>query len=535
MFEFEAIIVFITLIVLFSYLADTINIPYPIILMLLGLSLGYFHFAPRLSNFTISREILLPLFLPPILFWGAMLTNWHQFRRHWLLISSLGILLVLATSFLVAVVVNQFFPGLGFIPALLLGAIISPSDAVCATAVLSRLGLSSRLISILEGESLINDASGIVLYNIALSTLLYHTSDFNHPVWGFFVVAIGGIVTGAIIGLIFGFIFHHLSHNVANKRDASLPIIVSLVIPYFVYYAGEKLGVSSVLAVVASGMFMRLLGDYKMEAQSRLRGVPVWDTLIFILNGLIFIMLGLEFPKVIARATSIIPLSSLVELTVIVLLSIVLVRVAWVYASAKLLRSAESWKENLLIAWSGMRGIVSLALALSIPTVSQDISTHGDLILLVTREVILFVTVMTILFTVIIQGLSLPWLVKYLKLDKKDKTSHAEIMQVFEHLTQETIDKIEQTDMGDADYLKEAKAYLLNHYQNRLQYQQIRSSLRAERDTQKKQKLQQVIFQYYRYERKQLRHLYRDGKIDMEIFSRLMHYLDMEEAKHLYQ
>lgn len=532
MFEFEAIIVLITLIVLFSYLADNISIPYPIVLMLLGLGLGYFPYLPHLAQFSISREILLPLFLPPILFWGAMLTNWHQFRRHWVIISSLGVLLVLATSFLVAFVVNQFYPGLGFIPALLLGAIISPSDAVCATAVLSRLGLSSRLISILEGESLINDASGIVLYNFALSTLLYHSSDFNHPVWGFFVVAIGGVLVGAIIGLIFGFVFHHLSHNA--KRDASLPIIVSLVIPYFVYYAGERLGVSSVLAVVSAGMCMRILGDYKMDAHSRLRGVPVWDTLIFILNGLIFIMLGLEFPKVITRATSIIPLSSLIELTVIVLLSIVLVRIVWVYASAKLLRSSESWKENLLIAWSGMRGIVSLALALSIPTVSQTISSHGDLILLVTREVILFVTVMTILFTVVVQGLSLPFLVKRLKLDnKKDKSAHAEMMEVFERLTQETINKIEKTDIGDADYLQEAKTYLLNHYQNRLQYQQIKSSLKADKDAPKKQKLQQVIFQYYRYERTQLRRLYRDGKIDMEIFSYLMHYLDMEEAKHL--
>jgi CPA1 family monovalent cation:H+ antiporter len=531
MFEFEAIIVFITLIVLFSYLADNINIPYPIVLMLLGLGIGYFPYLPHLTHFTISREILLPLFLPPILFWGAMLTNWHQFKKHWLLISSLGILLVLATSFLVAFVVNQFYPGLGFIPALLLGSIISPSDAVCATAVLSRLGLSSRLISILEGESLINDASGIVLYNFALSTLLYHTSEFNHPVWGFFVVAIGGVLVGAVIGLLFGFVFHHLSNNV--KRDASLPVIVSLVIPYFVYYAGEKLKVSSVLAVVSAGMCMRILGDLKMDAHSRLRGVPVWDTLIFILNGLIFIMLGLEFPKVITRATSIIPLSSLIELTVIVLLSIVLVRIAWVYASAKLLRSAESWKENLLIAWSGMRGIVSLALALSIPTVSQTISSHGDLILLVTREVILFVTVMTILFTVVVQGLSLPFLVKRLELNKKDKGEHDEMMTIFEELTQKTISKIETTDIGDAEYLQEAKIYLLHHYQNRLQYQKMKSSLKADKDSHKKQKLQQVIFQYYRYERTQLRHLYRDGKIDMEIFSYLMHYLDMEEAKHL--
>lgn len=533
MLEFEAIIVFITLIVLFSYLADAIHIPYPIVLMLLGLGIGYLPYTPHLTNFTISREILLPLFLPPILFWGAMLTNWHQFRRHWLLISSLGVLLVLATSFLVAFVVNWLYPGLGFMPALLLGAIVSPSDAVCAIAILSRLGLSSRIMNILEGESLINDAAGIVLFNFALSTMLYNTSAFSHPVWGFFVVAVGGVVVGAVIGLLFAFVFHHLSHSLSHKKDASLPIIVSLVIPYFVYYAGERLDVSSVLAVVSAGMCIRLMGDYKMDAHSRLRGVPVWDTLIFILNGLIFIMLGLEFPKVISRATSIIPLTSLIELTVVVLLSIVLVRILWVYASAKLLRSAESWRENLLIAWSGMRGIVSLALALSIPTVSTEASSHGDLILLVTREVILFVTVMTILFTVVIQGLSLPWLVTRLKMKKKEKSSNAKMMDVFEKVTQDTIEKIQNTDLGEAEYLQETKAYLLNHYQNRLQYQQINASLREDKDVEKKQKLRQVIFQYYRYERTQLRRLYRDGKIDMEIFSHLMHYLDMEEAKHL--
>lgn len=528
MFEFEAVIILITLIVLFSYMADAIHIPYPIVLMLLGLGIGYFH--PE-THFTISRDILLPLFLPPILFWGAMLTNWHEFKRHWLVISSLGILLVLVTSFLVAFVVNGLFPGLGFIPALLLGAIVSPSDAVCATAILSRLGLSPRIISILEGESLINDASGIVLYNFALSTLLYNTSDFSHPVWGFFVVAVGGVAVGAIIGLLFGFVFHHLSH----KKDTSLSVIVSLIIPYFVFYAGTHLGVSNVLAVVSAGMCMRLMGDQKMEARSRLRGVPVWDTFIFILNGLIFIMLGLEFPKVIHKTMSLIPLSSLFELTIAVLSSIILVRLAWVYISARLLRSVESWKENLLIAWSGMRGIVSLALALSIPTVPHGVSTfhHGDLILLVTREVILFVTVITILFTVVVQGLTLPWLVRRLKVENSSGDNDVKMMDILEQLTQRTIDKIQETDFGEADYLQEAKTYILHHYQNRLQYHQIKSLLQAEEDARKKVELQQFIVQYYRYERGQLRHLYREGSIDMDVFSRLMHYLDMEETKHL--
>lgn len=528
MFEFEAIIVLITLIVLFSYMADAINIPYPIVLMLLGLGLGY---VPHIPHITVSREILLPLFLPPILFWGAMLTNWHEFRRHWLIISSLGILLVLATSFLVAFVINGLFPGLGFIPALLLGAVVSPSDAVCATAILSRLGLSARIISILEGESLINDASGIVLYNFALSTLLYNTSAFSHPILNFFVVAIGGVVLGSVIGLLFGFIFHHLSH----KKDSSLPVIVSLVIPYLVYYAGEHLAVSSVLAVVSAGMCMRIMGDKRMDARSRLRGIPVWDTFIFILNGLIFIMLGLEFPKVIIKTMSIIPPSSLFELTIAVLASIVLVRIVWVYISAKLLGSNESWKENLLIAWSGMRGIVSLALALSIPTVTESGDTfhHGDVILLITREIILFVAVITILFTVVIQGLSLPWLVKRLRVEKNAQENDLKMMDIFEQLTQSTINKIQQTDFGEAEHLQGAKSYILNHYQNRLQYHQIKSLLHADEDAPKKAEVQQTIFQYYRYERNQLRRLYSKGDIDMEVFSRLMHYLDMEETKYL--
>lgn len=179
MLAFETIIVLITLIVLFSYFSEIVNIPYPIILLILGLVLGY---SGKMPMFQIPRDLILPMFLPPILFWGAMSTNWYAFRRHWLAITSLGVLLVLVTSILVGFIVNFLCPGLGFISALLLGAVISPSDAVCATAVLSRLGLPSRLISILEGESLINDAAGIVLYDLALSTLLYNTNIFDHQI-----------------------------------------------------------------------------------------------------------------------------------------------------------------------------------------------------------------------------------------------------------------------------------------------------------------------------------------------------------------
>ncbi len=522
MFEFEAIIILITLIVLFSYMADTINIPYPIVLLLLGLGMGYMPWVP---DFDIPREILLPLFLPPILFWGALLTNWHEFRRHWILISSLGVLLVLATSFLVAFVISSLFPLLGFIPALLLGAIISPSDAVCATAILSRLGLSPRIISILEGESLINDASGIVLFNVALSLLLYNASPFNYPVWNFCVVAVGGVVFGSVVGMLFGFIFHHLSH----KKDSSLSIIVSLVIPYLVYQAGEMLEISGVLAVVSAGMCMRIMSDRNMDARSRLRGIPVWDAFIFILNGLIFLMLGLEFPDVIKKTIDIIPLSSLLELTVAVLISIVLVRVVWVYFSAKLLRTPGSWKENLIIAWSGMRGIVSLALALSIPTVEPSMTLqHGDVVLFVTREVILFVTVITILFTVVVQGLSLPWLIRRLKINENVKKTELSRIDVFKQLTRSTIKEIEVSDFGDEEYLQKAKVYLLNHYKNRLRYCRI-----IDENESKKIALQQVVFQYYRYERQELRLLYSQGKIDMEIFSHVMNYLDMEETKHL--
>jgi monovalent cation/hydrogen antiporter len=522
MFQFEMVIILITLIVLFSYMAEAINIPYPIVLLLLGLGLGYI---PNVPHITIPREMLLPLFLPPILFWGALLTNWHEFRRHWFIISSLGVLLVLITSFLVAFVISSLFPLLGFIPALLLGAVISPSDAVCATAILSRVGLSARIISILEGESLINDAAGIVLYNFALSMLLFGTSDFNHPLLNFFVVAVGGVVLGGIIGLLFAFIFHHLSH----KKDSSLPIIVSLIIPFIVFHVGEILEVSSVLAVVSAGMCVRIMGDRNMDAHSRLRGLPVWDTFIFILNGLIFIILGLEFPEVIKKTMEIIPAGSLFELTLAVLISIVFMRIAWVYISAKFVRSTENWKESLVVAWSGMRGIVSLALALSIPTVdSSAVLEHGDVVLFVTREVILFVTVVTILFTIIVQGLSLPWLIRKLKISKSVNTDALDVLKTFKLVTQNTIDKIEEDDFGEEAYSQESKVYLLNYYQNRLHYHKIVDEYHVN-----KLAFHQIFLQYYRYERHQLRHLYSQGKIDMEIFSRLMNYLDMEETKHL--
>lgn len=529
MFEFEVVIILITLIVFFSYIAEAIRIPYPIVLMLLGLGIGYL---PHVPHFYISRDMLLPLFLPPILFWAAMLTNWYEFRRHCLVITSLGVLLVLITSLLVAFVVNSLFPGFGFMPALLLGAIVSPSDAVCATAVLSRLHLSSRIMSILEGESLINDAGGIVLYNFALSSILFNTSDFSHPVMNFFVVAVGGVIVGGVIGVICGLFSRHL----AQKKEMALPVIVSLVLPYLVYYIGTLLNFSSVLAVVAAGMTMRFMTDYKMDACSRLQGIPVWNTLIFILNGLIFIMLGLEFPKIISDTVNLVPLSNLCELTFVVIACIVLVRIVWVYVSGWLLHSAESWKENSLIAWSGMRGIVSLALALSIPTLAEPniLSHQNDILLYATREIILFVAVMTILFTVIVQGLTLPWLVTRLKMHHDTSEQHVKMMRIFAMLTQKTMKQIDQMNLGESEHLQHTKSYMLNYYKNRMQYHQIKLLLSTDKnDAPKKKEMQQAISASYHYERMQLRRFYRQGDIDVEIFFQLTHYLDMEEMKHL--
>jgi CPA1 family monovalent cation:H+ antiporter len=391
--------------------ARKVEIPYPILFVLGGLLLGWI---PGLPNITLNPELVFLFCLPPLLFPAALSTSWRDFRANLRPISLLAIGLVLFTTVTVAYLAHYFMHvplAIGF----LLGAIISPPDAIAATAIAERLKVPRRIVTILEGESLVNDATALVAYRFALTAVA--TGSFSLP-WAsgqFLVVGTGGIVTGLVVGWL-----AQQFHKRVN--DAPIEITVSLLTPFVAYLAAEGVGVSGVLSVVTAGIYLGRLMPELLTFKTRLQGGPVWDMVEFLLNGVVFILIGLQLPEVLHELSS--HDSSIRELiwyALVISLAVILIRMLWVFPAAyvprllfKRIRDRDpypSWRHITIIGWTGMRGVVSLAAALGIPLTMNGLSDGPPFPY---RPLILFLTFVVILATLVVQGLSLPLLIRWL-------------------------------------------------------------------------------------------------------------------------
>jgi CPA1 family monovalent cation:H+ antiporter len=399
-----------------AWLASRLKISYPIFLVLGGLALG---FVPRLPSIRVQPDLVFLLFLPPVLYYAALLTSWRDFKANLRPIGLLAIGLVLFTTFLTAAVAHWLIPGMSWGVAFVLGAIISPPDAVAATAVAQRLHLPKRIVTILEGESLVNDASALIAYRVAVAAVA-GTTRFGGQIEflsgagvQFFVAAAGGIAVGLLAGVVVAWVRPRL-------HEDSVELAVSLLTPYVAYLPAEWLHLSSVLSVVTCGLYLSRRINQITTARVRLRAYATWDTLVFLLNGLIFILIGLELPEVVARLDDTSVRRAAWYAAVISAVAIA-VRMLWVFPATYLPRwlsstlrrrdPAPPWQAVFVIAWTGMRGIVSLAAALALPLTLADGTTPFPY-----RDLILFITFGVILATLVLQGLTLPWVIGRLKL-----------------------------------------------------------------------------------------------------------------------
>jgi monovalent cation/hydrogen antiporter len=394
-----------------AMLARKLHIPYPILFVIGGLLLGWI---PGLPKITLNPELVFLFCLPPLLFPAALFTSWRDFRANLRPISLLAIGLVLFTTVTVAYLAHYFMHlplAVGFV----LGAIISPPDAIAATAIAERLKVPRRIVTILEGESLVNDATALVAYRFALAAVATGSFSLGHASGQFFIVATGGILTGLAIGWL---------AQQFHKRvdDAPIEITVSLLTPFVAYLSAERLGVSGVLAVVTAGLYLGRRMPELLTFKTRLQGGPVWEMVEFLLNGVVFILIGLQLPEVLhALSGHDIPIHQLVWYALFISLAVILIRMLWVFPAAYLPRFLfksirvrdpyPSWRHVTIIGWTGMRGVVSLAAALAIP-LSMDGTPDGQSIPY--RDLILFLTFIVILATLVVQGLSLPLLIRWL-------------------------------------------------------------------------------------------------------------------------
>jgi monovalent cation/hydrogen antiporter len=379
----------------------------------------------------LDPELVFLLFLPPLLYVSAIFTSWRDFRANIRPITFLAIGLVLMTTFVVGAVIHAVTP-LPWAAAFVLGAIVSPTDAIAATTVAQRLGVPRRIVTILEGESLVNDATGIVAYRVAVAAVVTGAFSFWEAGLQFVVGAAGGVAVGLAVGWLVIWTRRHIS------EEPSIQNIVSLLTPFVAYLAAEELphsvwiglhdlvGVptdlhfSGVLAVVTTGLYIGRKSPSVTSSGTRLQGFGTWQLITFLLNGLIFILIGLQLDRVVNNLDQF-TVGELILYAVLVSVTVVVVRMIWVFPATYVPRwvsrslrerdPAPSWRSVSIIAWTGMRGVISLAAALSLPfQTASGLPFPG-------RDLIIFLTFSVILATLVVQGLSLPPLIKALGLE----------------------------------------------------------------------------------------------------------------------
>jgi monovalent cation/hydrogen antiporter len=380
-------------------LAPITRIPYPILMVLGGLVLS---FTPGLPDFELPPELVLVAFLPPLLYSSAFFTSLRDFRANWRPIGLLSIGLVGVTTMGVAVVAHAVVDGLPWSAAFVLGAIVSPTDPIAATSIARRLGAPRRVVTIVEGESLVNDATALVVYRVAVVAVV--TGSFS--IWE----AGGRLVLNAIAGVAIGLGVGYVLRQVRKRMtDPPSEIAVSLLSGYLAYLPAEALGVSAVLAAVTTGIYMGWHTPELTDAQTRIQGFAFWTILVFILNAALFTLVGLQLPSVLdgldAWSTQ-----ELLLAAAAVCVTVVGVRIAWVLVFAYLDPEVRV-RNATVVAWAGLRGAVALAAALAIPLETDAGAAFPA------RELIIFLAFCVILVTLVGQGLTLPALIRALHIE----------------------------------------------------------------------------------------------------------------------
>jgi CPA1 family monovalent cation:H+ antiporter len=390
-----------------ALLSRKIPVPYPILLVIGGLSLGLI---PGLPRVRLNPELVFLFFLPPLLYPAALFTSWRDFRANLRPIALLAVGLVLFTTAAVGLLAHYFIRDLPLAAGFVLGAIVSPPDAIAAAAIAERLHVPRRIVTILEGESLINDATALVAFRFAIAAVVTGAFSWSHATGEFFVVGIGGILIGLVVGFLTALIQKPID-------DPPIEITLSLLTPFAAYLPAEQFHVSGVLAVVTAGLYHGWRIPEMTSSRTRLQAGPFWEMTQFLLNGFIFILIGLQLPEVLRRLSGR-SIPQLVWYAALISLAVILIRILWVFPAtylprllSKRLRARDpypSWRHVTIVAWTGIRGVVSLAAALALPlTVATGAPFPG-------RDLILFLTFIVILATLVVQGLSLPFLIRWL-------------------------------------------------------------------------------------------------------------------------
>ena len=425
--DFKIVVFIMAILISLTAIVNKRKLPFPVILVFAGLIIG---FIPQLPNLALDPDVVFVIMLPPLLYDAASKTSWLEFKTSIRPISALAITLVFFTTVAVAVTAHYLIPGFSWPLAFVLGAVVSPPDAVAASGIIKGLGLNKKVITILEGESLVNDASALIAYRYAVVAVTTGSFVFWQAGLQFLLVSSVGI----LIGFTTGFLFVQ-----AHKKIENNPLVetsLTLLAPFVAYLAAEQFHMSGVLAVVTAGLVISRKSPEIFASQARMRTRVVWDTIIFLLNGFIFILIGLQLPSII-KDLGRYPFSTILGYGLVISLVTIIVRIIWVFggtywlsffqknkkqelASGIYSDSKNTWKNVMVVAWTGTRGVISLAAALALPLVLDDGTAFPK------RSSIIFLAFVVIFITLVVQGLTLPFLVRWLKIIPEDNTDEEE-------------------------------------------------------------------------------------------------------------
>jgi len=541
--EIEAILLLLAAVAVLATLADRIQVPYPILLVLGGLVLG---FVPGLPKVELEPDVVFLLFLPPLLYVSAIFTSWRDFRANLRAISLLAVGLVLMTACVVAVVAHWAI-GLPWAAAFVLGAIVSPTDAIAATSIAQRLGVPRRIVTILEGESLINDATGIVAYRIAVAVVVAGSFSLLDAGVQFVVGAAGGVAVGLAVGWAILWTRQHISESPSVQNTISLlsPFAAYLVAEELPTYLWEglhaqfgfpgELHFSGVLSVVAAGLYLGRRGPYYISPAVRLQGYAFWELVTFLLNGLVFALIGLQLGGIIEQLSDDrYTVAQLVLYAALVSLAVIIARFLWVFPAtyiprwlSRRVRERDPYpspRNVTVVSWTGMRGVISLAAALALPlTIETGAPFPG-------RDLILFLTFCVILATLVVQGLTLPTLIRALGLEDDGSAEREEVIGRIK-VAGAALERIEE--LVEEEWVREDTAERVRGMYN---YRRNRFVARFDGEDgdgieERSAAYQRLMHDLLRAQRTELIRLRNEGKIGDEVLHRIERDLDLEETR----
>jgi len=520
------ILLLLIMVAVFAVIAHKLKVPYPIVLVLAGLAIS---FAPHMPRIPLEPSLVFLIFLPPLLYSSAWSTSWREFRRNLGVIGLLAFGLVGFTVWGVAEFSDHFITALDWKAGFLLGAVVSTTDAIAATSIARSVGLPRRIVDILEGESLMNDATGLLALEIGLSIIVRgQTPTVEGGLVRLLYLVIGGIGIGLVIGVVVSWIERFID-------DGPVELVVSVVVPYAAYLAGEEIRASGVLAVVACGLYMSRQSATFFSPSVRIQVIGAWNALTFVLNGIVFVLIGLQMPYVMSAIHGKYGLATLLEYGVIFSVVLIVLRMVWVYPAAKIAASVSRKKrreENALnsreifvIGWTGMRGVLALAAAISVPETLANGQPFGP------RNLIVFLAFCVILVTLVLQGLSLPFLIRGLGL-AGEKGMEPEERYARKVALKEALEFLKEKRMDGGEEFSHAYDDLIDRYEHRLE--DIDEKIAPQGGRKKETYRQMVVLaeEAVKAERRAIIRLRDEGLISDDVLRTVEREMDLEETRY---